>query len=190
MTDTHKEHLDFERQRNTKTFTDFHGEALAQQMHCLCGVTSDVNLPEVHNLLLQSAKGRIYTVLTSLFATRAQASPVPLNVATAPVASTKLVDDVFKCYSPGGDGLTFGKGLSPFAIICPGHEGIEQVRKLIQQAQIVEAGTCTTLADAATITAEDVRFPTLPFVAVEKLYGWSIVVDVFHGVGHAISINI
>jgi hypothetical protein len=190
MTDTHEERLDFERQRNTKTFTDFHGEALAQQMHRLCGVTSDVNLPEVHSLLLQTAKGRIYAVLTSLFATRAQASPVALNVATAPVASTKLVDDVFKCYAPGGDGLTFGKGLSPFAIICPGHEGIEQVRKLMQQAQIVEAGTCTTLADAATITAEDVRFPTLPFVAVEKLYGWSVVVDVFHGVGHAVAINI
>jgi hypothetical protein len=161
MTDTHEERLDFERQRNTKMFTDFHGEALAQQMHRLC-VTSDVNLPEVHGLLLQTAKGRIYAVPTSLFATRAQASPVPLNIATAPVASTKLVDDVFKCYSPGGDGLTFGKGLSPFAIICPGHEGIEQVRKLMQQAQIVEAGTCTTLADAATITAEDVRFlPTV-----------------------------
>jgi hypothetical protein len=195
MTDTHEERLDFECQRNTKTFTDFHGEALAQQMHRLCRVTSDVNLPKVHSLLLQTAKGHIYAVLTSLFATRAQALPVPLNVATAPVASTKLVDDVFKCYSPGGDGLTFGKGLSPFAIICPVHDGIEQVRKLMQQAQIVEAGTCTTLADAATITAEnvtaeDVRFPTLPFVVVEKLYGWSVVVDVFHGVGHAISINI
>jgi threonine dehydrogenase-like Zn-dependent dehydrogenase len=97
MTDTHEERLDFERQRNTKTFTDFHGEALAQQMHRLCGVTSDVNLPEVHSLLLQMAKGRIYTVLTSLFATRgAQALPVPLNVAMmAPVASTKLVDDMF-----------------------------------------------------------------------------------------------
>jgi hypothetical protein len=52
MTDTHEERLAFERQRNTKTFTDFHGEALAQQMHRLCGVTSDVNLPEVHSLLL------------------------------------------------------------------------------------------------------------------------------------------
>jgi hypothetical protein len=190
MTDTHEERLDFERQRNTKMFTDFHGEALAQQMHPLCGVTSDVNLPEVLGLLLQTAKGRIYAVLTSLFATRAQASPVPLNVATAPVASIKLVDDVFKCCSPGGDGLTFGKGLSPFAIICPGHEGIEQVHKLIQQAQIVEAGTCTTLANTATIMAEDVCFPMLPFIAVKKLYGWSFVVDVFHGVGHAISINI
>jgi hypothetical protein len=71
MTDTHEERLDFERQRNTKTFTDFHGEALAQQMHRLCGVTSDVNLPGVHSLLLQTAKGRIYAVLTSLSLPRA-----------------------------------------------------------------------------------------------------------------------
>jgi hypothetical protein len=88
MTDTHKERLDFQRQRNTKTFTDFHWEALTQQMHRLCGVTSDVNLPEVHSLL-QTAKGQIYVVLTSLFATCAQALPVLLNVAMAPVASTK-----------------------------------------------------------------------------------------------------
>jgi hypothetical protein len=179
MIDTHEEHLNFEHQRNTKTFTDFHREALAQQMHHLCGVTTDVKLPKVHSLLLQTAKGQIYPVLTSLFVMRAQASPVPLNVATAPVASTKLVDNMFKCYSPGGNGLTFGKGLSPFAIICPGHDGIEQVRKLMQQAQIVKAGTCTTLADTAIIMAEDVCFPTVPFIAVKKLYGWSIVVDVF-----------
>jgi hypothetical protein len=190
MENTHIATLEFERARNEKTFTDQHGAALALQMHRLCGVTSDADLPEVHNLLLKTAKGRVYGVLTSLFAQRTQASPVPLIVSSAPLATTKLVDDVFRTYMPGNDGMTFGKGLSPFAIVCEGHDGIALVQKQIQQAQLLEAGTSLSLADASALTAGDVRFPTLPFVAVEKLYGWSIVVDVFHGVNHALSINL
>jgi hypothetical protein len=159
-------------------------------MHRFCSIASDADLPEVHNLLLKTAKGRMYGVLTSLFAQRTQASTVPLIAASSPLATTKLVDDVFRTYMPGGDGLTFGKGLSPFAIVCEGHDGIAQVQKQIQQAQLIEAGSSLTLADASALTSGDVRFPTLPFVAVEKLYGWSIVIDVFHGVGHALSVNL
>ena len=112
-----------------------------------------------------------------MFAERAAASTVPLTTAMAPMATTKLVDEVFRSYMPGSDGLTFGKGLSPFAIICPGHDGIAAVQQLIHQAQLVEAGSSVTLSDASALIADDVRFPSAPFVAVEKLYGWSVVVD-------------
>ena len=78
----------------------------------------------------------------------------------------------------------------PFAIICPGHEGIAAVQQRIQQAQLIEAGSSVTLSDASALIADDVRFPSAPFVAVEKLYGWSVVVDVFLGVGHTVSINL
>ena len=91
---------------------------------------------------------------------------------------------------PGSDGLTFGKGLSPFAIICPGHDGIAAVPQRIQQAQLVEAGSSVTLSDASALIADDVRFPAAPFVAVEKLHSWSVVVDMFLGVGHTVSINL
>ena len=37
------------------------------------------------------------------------------------------------------------------------------------------------LADATALTSDDVRFLTQPYVAVEKLYAWSVIVDVFHG---------
>ena len=50
--------LDFERARANKTFTDHHGDALAQRMHRLCGVTCDEDLPDVHALPIKAGKGR------------------------------------------------------------------------------------------------------------------------------------
>jgi hypothetical protein len=156
----------------------------------MCNVTSDDQLPEVHGLLLKTARHRMYGVLASLFARRAMASRVQLDSATAPLATTKLVDDVFRNYAPGGDGLTFGKGLSPFSIVCPGHENYLQISQSIQQAQLLESGTSLTLADAQSLLSQDVRFPGQAFVAVEKLYGWSVVIDVFHGVTHPLAESI
>jgi hypothetical protein len=60
---------------------------------------------------------------------------------------------------------------------------------MVQHAQLVEAGASLTLADAAALTADDIRFPTQPFVAVEKLYGWSVVIDLFHGVNHPVAVH-
>ena len=182
--------LDFKRAQNNKTFTDVHGDALALKMHRLCDVIDDADLPEVHTLLLKAGKGRAYGILNSMFAERAQASAVPLTLATAPIATTKMVEEVFRNYMPGGDGLTFAKGLSPFAAVCEGHDGIAQVHSLVQRAQLVETGASVSLADATALTSDDVRFPTQPYVAVEKLYAWSVIVDVFHGVRHPVAIAI
>ena len=185
-----QDRLQYERDRSLKTFSGVHGDALAQVMFRLCGCIDDSGLPPVHGLLLKTQKARVYGKLMAMFAEHAAASTVPLTTAMATMATTKLVDEVFRSYMPGSDGLTFGKGLSPFAIICPGHDGIAAVQQRIQQAQLVEAGSCVTLSDASALIADDVRLPAAPFVAVEKLYSWSVVVDVFLGVGHTVSINL
>jgi hypothetical protein len=36
----------------------------------------------------------------------------------------------------------------------------------------------------------DVRFPTTPQTAIEKLYAWSIFIDIFHGNGHPVATNV
>ena len=187
LTDHHNATLDFERDRANKTFTDKHGDALAQRVHRYCGVARDLDLPEVHNLLLKTAKAQAHAVLYSLFQERAAASPVLLSEINAPLATTKLVDEVFRSYSPGGSGLSFGKGLTPFAIICDGHAEAQTAQELIKKAAIVESGGSISLSDATSLVTSDVRFPTEPYIAVEKLYGWSVVVDVFHGPAHPIS---
>jgi hypothetical protein len=125
--------------------------------------------------------------LNASFAARASASTVPLTYASAPIATTKLVEEVFRAYQPSATGVTFAQGLSPFAIVCEGHQEMESVKKSTKQAELAEAGTSLSLADAQAIISTDVRFPTDPQTAAEKLYGWSIVIDIFHGVAHDIA---
>jgi hypothetical protein len=177
--------LQFQRDRMHASFTDKHGDALAARMHSLCDVADDDHLPELHRLLAKSStKSRDYAIISMQFVDRAQQSVVPLNAGCAPIATTKLVDEVFRSFRPGSTGLTFGVGLSPFSIVCEGHAEMATVTKMIKQAELTEAGTSVSLSDAERIVASDVRFPSSARVAEEKLYGWSIVMDVFHGPAH------
>lgn len=78
------DHLQFESNRFQKTFTDKHGDSLATQMHRLCGVASDVALPEIHISLAKSLKNCDHWILWSLIHERAEASNVPLTVVRPP----------------------------------------------------------------------------------------------------------
>ena len=191
ITATNNARLDFERARINKTFTDKYGTALATRLHNLTDAVDDAGLPPIHILLAASpTKGREYGILTAAFQTRATASTVPLTYASAPLATTKLVEDVFRSYQPATTGIIFGQGLSPFAIVCEGHPEMDVVKKATKHAEIAESGTSLSLADAQAITTTDVRFPSDTHVAAEKLYGWSVVIDVFHGVNHPIAIAV
>jgi hypothetical protein len=53
--------------------------------------------------------------------------------------------------------------------------------QLVKQAELAESGSSVSLADANRLLTTDVRFPPDPQTAAEKLYGWSIFVDLFHG---------
>jgi hypothetical protein len=46
------------------------------------------------------------------------------------------------------------------------------------------------MADANALTTCDVCYPSTPQQAAEKLYGWSILIDVFHGDKTAIANNV
>ena len=113
-----------------------------------------------------------------------------MTLSNAPLATTKMVDDVFRSLNPSSTGLTFGAGLTPFAMVCEGHQEMAAVSKLIKQAELAEAGTSMSLADADRLTSSDVRFPTNAQTAAEKLWAWSIMVDIFHGVSHEIAMSV
>ena len=176
-----------DRAKSDKTFAQKHGDALGNLLFRCCDVTTDSNLPEVHRLLVAAHKSKEYGIIGALFMERVMVSPVPLGSANVPLATTKLVDDVFRSYLPGGTGLDFGKGLSPFAIVCEGHREMTSVKRAVKNAELVETGGNVSLADAASLTSSDVKFPNEVWIAGEKLYGWSIVVDVFHGVNHPVA---
>jgi hypothetical protein len=182
--------MEFDRQQATKTFADKHGASLEQLLLNYTDQITAADLPEVHTLLVNAPKGREHAILLSLFSERSASTTLPITEANMPVVSTKLLDTVFRQYAPGGTGLSFGEGLTPFAIVCEGHKDVAQVKALTKKAAMVEGGSSVSLQDAESLVAYDVRMPTEAYVAIEKLYGWSVVVDVFHGVRHPVATTI
>ena len=88
-----RDRLQFERDRLNQNFTAKHGDAVAQRMYCLCNVANDNALPSVHKLLAKSNnKSRDYAIINNLLQEHAEASSVNLTMASAPIATTSLVE--------------------------------------------------------------------------------------------------
>ena len=186
-----RESLQYDRDKSNKTFTDRHGEALAQRLQNLCLVDDDDSLPEVHRLIAKSPKAKDYGIVQSMIDQRIMGLGNRLISSTnAPIATPTLTDEVFRSFRISDTGQTLGQGLTPFAIVCKGHPEQMAVQRLVQQATLVETGSTVTLRDASSLTSSSVKMPTTPQMAVEKLLGWSVVVDIFHGVDHPVAKNI
>jgi hypothetical protein len=173
--------------------TDQHGDALAGLLlHRWCGVNRDVDLPHVHMLILKakSPKEKTYGILDNLFIEQTAAMSLGMAEGSEPKSMTGLVNEVFRSYKPANSGSEVGKGLSPFGIMMEGHDGFTQLNKAICQASTLESGTSVSLADADMLLANDSHFPSTIWMVVEKLNGWSVVVDVFHRVNHPIAVSI
>ena len=52
----------------------------------------------------------------AMFNERTLACGLSLTQASAPLPAPKLIHNVFRSYAPGGSGLEFGAGLSPFSV--------------------------------------------------------------------------
>ena len=191
MNNNARAHLEFERTKNNKSFSERHGDALAQRMYYLTASGSDADLPEVHKLLAKSPKGMQYAILGQYLHDRAIASEVPLSANNVPLVTTKLMEEVFRRYNPSGTGMIFASGLSPFSMTSDGQNAIaELVKSKVHKASLTESGGTLSINDASTLTSTDVRLPTMPYDASVKLYCWSVVIDVFHGVAHPVALSI
>ena len=190
LEDTAEAALTYNRDSKLKTFADKHGDALERRILRFCNVATEASLPEAHRLLLQAPKNKEYSILTVLFTERAERTSLPISSINAPLATPSLVDHVFRGYNPANNGLTLGSGLTPFHITCDGHGDIAAIKALIKKAELVEGGTSLSLNDASVLTSNTTALPTEVFVAIEKLCGWSVVADVFHGAATPIATNI
>ena len=187
LTDNHNDSKAYHSASKVKSFADKHGAALESRLLRFCGVADAAHLPTTHGLLVNAPRGREPSILNSQFAERALHSPLPVGPANAPLVTPSLLEHVFRSYAPMNNGLNLGLGLTPFAIVCEGHDEVEKLKSLTKSMEAVETGATLTLADAAVLTTNDIRLPTNAFVAGEKLCGWSVVVDVFHGTNAPIS---
>jgi hypothetical protein len=182
--------LQYRRDANAQGFTERYGATRAQLMYNLCDVTDDLSLPETHRQIASQPRGNAHSILASDMETRAFHSPVPLAPGCYPLATTKLVEELFRSFRVASYNAAFGEGLTPFAIPCQGHAEAKAVTEMSKKAQLAEGSLSISLSDASTLTATDVRYPTTAQIATEKLYAWSIVVDLFHGVNHPVSVSI
>ena len=140
LTNNNQATIDHHRNAAVKTFANKHSASLAQHIMNLCSVADKAHLPEVHTSPVNTPKSRECTLIGALFIKRAKAMSLPISSANAPLATTHLVDDVFHSYTPGGMGLTFAKGLSPFSIICEGHKEAAQAKTLTSNTSKIELG--------------------------------------------------
>ena len=181
MSDNQTAYLDYDRSARRKTFAEKHGAALETRLLRFTGQPDEAHLPEIHRLMTNAPRGREYSILNSQFAERATASSLHITASNAPLATPALLDQVFRNIEPMNNGLTLGRGLTPFAIVCDGHANAEKIKRDVKKNEIVSGGTTVSLTDADALTTNDISLPTEPYIAYEKLMGWSIVVDVFHG---------
>ena len=72
---------------------------------------------------------------------------------------------MFRSYQPFNLGLVFGKGLTPFAIVCEGQPEADKVKLAVNKARIVEGGASVTLADAGSLVTKDCRLVAEPDLA-------------------------
>ena len=187
---THNDAIAFQKAQGEKTFTQKYGKTVATTLHNLCNVTDDTLLPDIHGLLAKAPKNQSYAILANLVQEALSTSNIPLTLNQAPLATTSLVTEVFQRFAVANSGLEFGKGLSPFAVVCEGHAEARLVQEKMTKAEYALGGTTVTMEDATLITTSDVRFPTDPQVAAQKLYGWAIFIEIFHGTNHDITKNV
>jgi hypothetical protein len=62
------------------------------------------------------------------------------------------MDNVFRAFRIGGEGLEFAKEFTPFTIVCPGHVDMHVAQLATSRATTLESGTSTTLADIIALT--------------------------------------
>ena len=161
------------------------GAAVLQELLNLCYVDDEANLPPIWALLANSTKSNAIAQASSFIGTRFLASGIGLAPSSIPIVTTQLHDQIFKRNMFAGTGLVMGEGLSPFAIVCPNHA---EARAAMLASAAADRVDQPGLADAFTIMTTDLRLPTNPFHAMEKLKGWSVLLDCVIGANHTVAI--
>jgi hypothetical protein len=88
------------------------------------------------------------------------------------------------------NGLTLGRGLTPFAVVCEGHASTDMLKSKVKKNNMVAVGGTLSLSDKNALTTNDISLPTEPYIAQEKMMGWSILVNCFHRHAMEIATNV
>jgi hypothetical protein len=170
---------------DVKTVRAERGEAVLQELFNLCYVNDETQLPPLWRIVANSNKNNAIAQVGAAISTRFLAANVGLSPDSIPVVTTQLFDQLFKRNMFGGSGTVMGEGLTPFAIVCPNHAEARAAQLASAAADRVASPD---YADAVTIMTTDVRLPTNPYQAMEKLIGWSVLLDCVIGANHTVAV--
>ena len=70
--------IDYDKATSNKSFREKHGEALLELLYKFTGQTNEVDLPQIHKLLVAAPKNREYGILQSTLAARAGSTTLPI----------------------------------------------------------------------------------------------------------------
>ena len=172
------------RRERTVTFTERNGTEVATLVQRFSGAGGDDDLPPVlKTMAAYKDKSRdLVTINLALYTRGAEiAAGTEVNL---PKATSHLVS-LFRSHNIIGLGLEFGEGLNPFSVACQGHVQTKELVELASKQALMESGDSSiTMADATRFQTKDARFPRTVNQAVDKLWGYSIQLDVYLGVAH------
>ena len=188
LTDQENARVTREHAKANRTVTDRYGDHIANLLQVTCLVDSDDLLPEIHRLLARNSESARDSILLEGALLQARgASLLPVAEGNS-VQVTRHLVQLFRSHQVYSDGVVFGEGLSPFAIICKGHPNAAEAKRSLEDAGQVERGASLSLADARAMAVSDARMPTMLQHLVDKLYGYSQVCDTYFGRIHPMAV--
>ena len=167
------------------TFTDKYGEALVTQLGRVFCEEDQSHWPPIHaRLLANKAASRDAAIVQQAIFQQASECNLPISEGTVPQITKDLTTEVFRNHKNYHSGLSFGHSLVPVAVICSNHPDTAAAKKRLQEWVQVEEGLSVSLADAREIAVFDYRLPQNNYQIADKIYGCSILLDIYMGHDH------
>jgi len=187
--ETARRDADRARKERPVSFTERNGEEPAAMLHRFCGVPGDDELPDVHKTMASYKDKSRDLVTINLGLLNRGNDLAEINEINMPRASSHTLA-LFRNHDIIATGLEFGEGMNPFSICCQGHVQSKEPLAFAEKQRLLESGTASvSLSDAVTFQSKDARFPRDVNQATDKLWGFSVMTDVYLGHAHVYCAN-
>jgi hypothetical protein len=160
------------------------GEGTSLLLQRFLRIDNEAALPEVH-VVLASYKERsrdANTINLALYAASQVGTTAPhINETNLPKCTPYLLN-LFRSHEVIGNSIELGDGANPFSIVCQGHHNTKDVLVLSDKLSTVESGgAAISMSDASLFKTKDGRFPHSYLQAVDKLWAFLLVLEVYTG---------
>lgn len=153
-------------------------------------VGSERDLPEVHQIFASYKERSRDTNTINLALYAASQDLAQINETNLPKCTPYLLN-LFRSHELIGNSIELGDGANPFSVVCQGHHNTKDVLVLADKLTTVESGgAAISMSDASLFKTKDGRFPQSYLQAVDKLWAFVLVIDVYSGHDSDIAVSL